>query len=143
MIITDESLLRVKCTPVLLCEVNDLRLKLEQALEWSSKNGSPGVGLACPQIGISKQMAIVRIDNDIKIDLVNAKIVECYNQFEFYGEGCLSFPGKFEKTLRYKEIVVDNNFVYPYKFVATDFISVVCSHELDHLNGRLLSDNAV
>lgn len=139
MIITDENLLRVKCELVLPSEVDDLRAKLEAGLAWAAQHNRAGVGLACPQIGIAKQMAIIRVD-DIKIDLVNAKIAKQYHQFEFDGEGCLSFPGRYEKTLRYKEIVVEGNLVYPHRFIATGFIAVVLQHEHDHLNQILLPD---
>jgi peptide deformylase len=143
MIITDEQLLRVKCEPVLPDEVDDLRRKLEEALAWSAKRNAPGVGIAAPQIGIAKTMAIVRIDNVLKIDLVNAKIIQRYNEFDFDGEGCLSFPGRYERTKRFREIVVDGNLVLPHKFVATEFTAVVIQHELGHLEGVLLSDVAL
>jgi peptide deformylase len=142
MIITNESLLRVECEPVLSSEVDYLRSKLENALKWSEKNGRPGIGLACPQVGVAKQMAIVRVD-DIKLDLVNAKIISFDYQFEFDGEGCLSFPDRYERTLRYKEIVVEGNLVQPYRFVATGFVAVIIQHEIDHLNGILLPDVAI
>lgn len=142
MIITDESLLRVECEPVLSSEVDYLRSKLENALEWSERNGHPGVGLACPQIGIAKEMAIVRVDG-IKLDLVNAKITNKYYQFEFDGEGCLSFPGRYERTLRYKEVVVEGNLVQPYRFIATGFVAVVIQHEINHWQGILISDIAI
>jgi peptide deformylase len=142
MIITDENLLRVKCDIVLPCEINDLRVKLEEGLAWSARNDHPGIGLACPQIGIAKRMAIIRIENT-KIDLVNAKIVQKYYQFQFDNEGCLSFPDRYERTLRYKEIVVGENLVFPHRFIATDLIAVAIQHETDHLNGILLSDVAI
>lgn len=143
MIITDESALRVKCEPVLSGEVDDLRAKLELALEWSAKQGFPGVGLACPQIGIAKCMAIVRVDSSIKIDLVNADVTKGYYPYQFEGEGCLSFPNRYETTTRHKEILVEGNLVWPYRFIATDFIAVVIEHEIDHTKGILLSDRAL
>ena len=142
MIITDEEALRVQCEPVSSDEVDVLRAKLEQALAWSANQGRPGVGLACPQIGIPKTMAIVRI-NHFDIDLVNAKITEKLHQFEFDGEGCLSYPDRYEKTLRYREIVVEGNLVYPNRFIVNGFAAVVCQHEQDHLKGILLSDVAL
>lgn len=142
MIITDENSLRIKCEPVLSDEFDILREKLETVLEWSKNNGKPGVGLACPQIGIAKNMAIVRVDS-IKIDLVNSNIVQKYHQCEFPNEGCLSFPNKWVKTRRYKEIVVKNNLVYPNSFIATDFIAIIVQHEWDHLRGVLLPDVAI
>jgi len=143
MIITDEKELRIKCSQVLPDEVNDLRQKLEEALAWSARQGRSGVGIACPQIGIPKSMAIVRVDDSIKIDLVNAKIVHMYHPFEFENEGCLSFPDKWVRTRRYKEVVVEGNLVYPYRFIVTDFSAVVVAHECDHLNGILLPDVAL
>lgn len=140
MIITDEQVLRVKCSKVLPDEVNDLRKKLEEALDWSARQGRSGVGLACPQIGIHKSMAIVRIDDSMKIDLVNAKVIHTYHPFEFENEGCLSFPDKWVRTRRYKEVVIQENLVYPHRFIVTDFAAVVTLHEIDHLNGILLSD---
>jgi peptide deformylase len=143
MIITDEAILRIKCDPVLPDEVQDLKKKLEDALIWCARNGRPGVGLACPQIGIAKTMAIVRIDDSIKIDLVNAKIAEMYHPFEFDMEGCLSFPDQYVKTMRYNEIVVENNLIWPHRFIVTDFAAVVMQHELNHLEGILLPDVAI
>lgn len=140
MIITDEAALRIKCEPVLPDEVDDLREKLEKALAWSAKQGRPGVGLACPQIGIGKSMAIIRVDDAMKFDLVNAKITQRYHQFDFDGEGCLSFPDTWVRTRRYKEVLVEENLVYPNRFVVTGFTAVVVQHELDHLNGVLLPD---
>lgn len=143
MIVTDEEALRISCEPVLPEEVDDLRAKLERALAWSASQGRPGVGLACPQIGIGKQMCIIRPDDSIKIDLINASITKFYNQFEFEGEGCLSFPDRFEKTLRYQEVLVENNLIWPHRFILTDFLAVIAQHELDHLKGVLLPDVAV
>lgn len=143
MIITDEEALRIKCEPVLSDEIQDLKKKLDEALLWSARQGRPGVGLACPQIGIAKTMAVVRIDDKLKIDLVNAKITKMYHQFEFDGEGCLSFPDQYVKTLRYKEIMVEENLVWPYRFIVTDFAAVAVQHELDHLRGILLPDVAL
>ena len=141
MIVTDEETLRVHCEEVLPEEVQELRERLEAALKWSASKGRPGVGIACPQIGIAKAMAIVRI-GDTSIDLVNPKILNKYHQFKFEGEGCLSFPGLQEETLRYNEIVVESA-VSPYNFIVTGFGAVVVQHEIDHLNSILLPDVAI
>lgn len=141
MIITDQSILRRPCEPVLPDEISDLRQKLEEVLNWTEKQGNPGIGLACPQIGISKAMSIIRLNNT-KIDLVNPVIVRKYNEFIFEGEGCLSFPGRIERTKRFKEIIVKND-LEPKHFIVTDLLAVVIQHEIDHLNSILLSDVAI
>lgn len=140
MIITnDEAALRVVCQPVFLEEVGDLISTLENELNYANKLGKGGIGLAAPQIGIAKNIAIVRLGN-ISFNLINCKIKDKYDPAIFKDEGCLSFPGKVENTLRFQEIHVIDNLVYPYSFIATGFVSVVCQHEIDHLNSILFMD---
>ena len=135
-IITDISLLRQKSSPVLLEEVSFIRGLLEQELNKSAMQGNPGIGLAAPQIGIYKRMAIIRYKS-YKIDLINAEIENKYDSFVVESEGCLSFPGIFVNTIRYNEVHINN---YTGKFIATGLLSVACQHELDHLDGILLTD---
>ena len=144
MIITDEAQLRVECRDVLLDEVDYFREKLEKELQLSCDRGRPGIGLACPQIGIPVRMAIIRVigrnGNAYNVDLVNAKIKEGFKKSPFEKEGCLSFPGKFVKTERFQEIYVTDNLIEPYSFIATGLFAVCIQHELDHLRGILLPD---
>lgn len=136
----NEELLRIKCEDVLPEEVAELVLVLEKELEQSGKLGIPGIGLAAPQIGISKNIAIVRLNNT-NFNLVNAKISKGFDKTIFRQEGCLSFPGRVEDTVRYQEIYVTNNLIYPYSFIASGLIAVACQHEIDHLNGSLFIDH--
>lgn len=142
MIVTDERLLRklgIESTDVLPEEVAELRYRLELELKISGENGFPGIGLAAPQIGIAKKMAIIRIPH-FNIDLVNCKIEKGYDPAFFDNEGCLSFPGILERTLRFQEILVINNLVKPYKFIATGLPAVAIQHELEHLIGKTFKD---
>lgn len=141
MIITNnEAALRVFCEPVLSEEVGSLVETLEKELEYANRLGKNGVGLAAPQIGIAKNIAIIRLPK-LSINLVNAKMVKGFDQAIFTDEGCLSFPGRVENTNRYQEVVISNNLVEPYNFIATGFVAVVCQHELDHLNQTLFMDH--
>lgn len=143
MIITnDEVALRVFCEPVSLDEVGQLVEALEKELEYGNSIGRFGIGLAAPQIGIAKDIAIIRLPK-IKLNLVNAKLKEGFDPAVFEEEGCLSFPGRVENTTRFQEIYVDNNLVEPHSFIATGLLAVVCQHELDHLNSTLFMDRAV
>lgn len=141
MIITDSSLLKQKCEDISLEEAGTLIKQLEEELENSARLGIPGIGLAAPQIGVYKNVAIIRVGN-VSLNLVNAKIEKSYDQFVFEGEGCLSFPGRSEKTLRYNEIVVSNA-VEPYRFTATGLLAVAIQHEQDHLDGITLNDRII
>lgn len=141
MIITqDESILRAECADVSPDEANDLLKTLEAELDYANKLGKNGVGLAAPQIGIHKKAAIIRAGSNFNLDLVNAKIENAYDPQLFKDEGCLSFPGKTEDTIRYQEIHVVNNLVKPYGFVCTGMLAVIVQHEIDHYNGTLFID---
>lgn len=142
IIINNEQVLRAECEDVSLEEYLELKNTLEKELNYANKLGRNGIGLAAPQIGIAKKMAIIRMP-DIKIDLVNAKIIKKYDEFIFKDEGCLSFPNKLENTKRFKEVHISGNLVEPYDFIATDLLSIVCQHELDHLNSTLFFDHKV
>jgi peptide deformylase len=143
MIITNnEQLLRVECQDVLPEEVGSLVATLEYELDRSNRLGRPGIGLAAPQIGIAKKIAIIRIDK-LKLDLVNAKLQQGFDPSIFREEGCLSFPGRVEDTIRFREVYIIDNLVNPYTFTATGLLSVVCQHELNHLNSTLFIDHMV
>lgn len=144
MIITNnEDLLRVKCSDVLPEEVGQLRDLLEMELRNSERLGRPGVGLAAPQIGIAKKIAIVRINPSLKCDLVNCTISKEYDPIIHKDEGCLSFPGRVENVSRFQEVLITNNLVSPQSFILTGLMAIACQHELDHLNGILLPDRAI
>jgi len=142
LITNNETVLRTPCQVVLPEEVASLIEALEKELEYGNKIGRPGIGLAAPQIGIAKQAAIIRLPK-LKINLINAKLKEGYDSALFQDEGCLSFPGKTENTLRFQEVVIIDNLVAPYNFVATGLVAVACQHELDHLNSVLFMDRKV
>src|ERR1700675_1443026 len=105
MIITNnEEALRIKCEDATVDDVSEIVKQLENELEHSETLGGPGIGLAGPQCGIAKNVAIIRISNQYKINLVNCKIQNAYDKTLFRSEGCLSFPNMIEDIMRYKEI---------------------------------------
>jgi peptide deformylase len=139
--------LRLKCQDVDPKEAGELISLLEQELLYSERIGFPGIGLAAPQLGIAKNVAIVRLGSNghynLNVNLINAKIVKGYDSKVFVDEGCLSFPGMSENTNRFQEIFVENSMTDHTSFVATGLMAVCIQHELDHLNGLLLPDNAL
>lgn len=143
MIITDEKLLRKPCTDATPEEVGSIIDQLERELKHSAEIGQKGIGLSAPQIGIYKNVCIVRIDKVHSVNLVNCKITTGYDKAIFENEGCLSFPDRYEKTMRYQEIFIESNLVEPYSFICTGLMAVVSQHELNHLEGKLLPDFAL
>lgn len=144
MIITNnEELLRVTCEDVLPEEVGPLREALERELANSARLGRPGIGLAAPQIGIAKKMAIIRLGKDLDVDLINCVIKTGYDLAIHREEGCLSFPGRVEDTMRFQEVHIIGNLIDPKAMVLTGLMAVCAQHELDHVNGVLLPDRAI
>lgn len=140
IIINDEKALRMKCDDVAPNEVGALCDLLENELNKANRLGKNGIGLAAPQIGVAKNIAIVRLPK-LSLNLINCKIAHGYDPAIFKDEGCLSFPGRVENTIRFQEVHITNNLIEPYSFVATGMLAVVCQHEIDHLNSSLFFDH--
>lgn len=143
LITNNEAALRVKCEDVKAEEVGELVSVLERELANINKFERIGIGLAAPQIGIAKNISIIRLGGEYDINLVNANISEKYDPIVFREEGCLSFPGRVENTSRFQEIVIVNNLWRIKSFVASGFLAVACQHEIDHTNGSLFLDHMI
>lgn len=109
-----------------------------------------GVGLAAPQIGVSKQMMVIdtaRSDEEPPRPIVFINPVLLKAEGELIGlEGCLSFPGVFFEVKRAASIVVkyQNLEGTVLKMSAQgDLLCRAIQHEIDHLNGELFIDKAV
>lgn len=103
-----------------------------------------GVGLAAPQIGISKRVIVVDIgDENGLIEMVNPVIVEQEGE-QLGPEGCLSIPNLNGEVLRSDRIVVkgQNADGEPFTVEASGYLSRAFQHEVDHLNGILFTDLA-
>lgn len=105
-----------------------------------------GVGLAAPQVGISKRVIVIDTYDERSgglIEFVNPVIVEKSGE-QIGTEGCLSIQGLNGEVKRYKRIVVEGHDRHgqPLRMVAEDFLAVVFQHEIDHLNGILFTDIA-
>ena len=101
-----------------------------------------GVGLAAVQVGILKRVLVIDLyDDNGPITMINPVILKTKGAEEME-EGCLSFPNKYAKVIRPKEIVViglDEN-GEKVEIVAKDLLAQALSHEIDHLNGVLFVD---
>lgn len=135
MIITDESILRAHNEDVLPEEIEPLEKRLKEEL---AKSKMPGVGLAAPQIGVNKRLAIITNGSEC-LCLANPRILETVGILVHKGEGCLSVPDRSLNTYRFREIrVVDD--LHPGGIVATGLASIIIQHEIDHLDGLLITD---
>lgn len=134
--------------PVLEREAEDVREfdtpELHQFLDdmFESMYAAKGVGLAAPQIGISKKISVIDCSNgenpEEKIVLINPRIVKIEGKQEGE-EGCLSLPGFREQVRRGKRVTVRAQNVKGEEFERTgeDLLARAFLHETDHLYGRL------
>lgn len=105
---------------------------------------SDGVGLAAPQVGISKQVFIAcpTLKHGEEFVMVNAAIEKASGK-EVVAEGCLSLPGISAEIARATKIQMayQDRQGKKHKIAVTDLFARVVQHEMDHLNGKLLIDH--
>lgn len=142
ILIFPDSRLRRKSVPVKSIDKNLHKLLDDMA---ETMYDAPGVGLAAPQVGENIRVIVVDIniqeeENDLK-ELINPKIVESKGTQESE-EGCLSVPGFLGNIKRKENIVVKARSRKGEEIVieASDLLSRVLQHEIDHLDGILFFD---
>ncbi len=107
----------------------------------STMYAEPGIGLAAPQVGISKRLFVYDLGEGPNA-IVNPVIAESDGEW-VYEEGCLSVPGLSWEIVRPKQIHLtgydmDGNEV---SVEADELLARLFQHELDHLEGKLLIDH--
>lgn len=119
-----------------------LQTSVENMFETMYEYG--GVGLAATQVDIHQRLIVMDIsENKSKpLCVINPEIV--YREgIQYEHEGCLSFPGVYDKVERAGKIRVKAQDQYgkPYELEADDLLSVCFQHEMDHLEGILFIDH--
>lgn len=100
------------------------------------------VGLAAPQIGVNKRLAVIYIKEFGSLILINPEIVLKEGELDSQ-EGCLSAPGLTYNIKRAKKVVVKYQDLQGNKKTITEEDSLLCvvlQHEIDHLNSTLIPD---
>ncbi|MCK5167362.1 MAG: peptide deformylase [Rhodospirillaceae bacterium] len=125
--------------------VDDETVKLMNDMV-ETMHGANGIGLAAPQVGISKRVIVVDISNhDEKsnpIRMANPEIIWASEEDELREEGCLSLPDQYADVLRPKNVrvrYVDHENEIR-EIDAETILSVCVQHEIDHLEGTLFVD---
>ncbi len=104
-----------------------------------------GVGLAAPQIGISKRVIVVDVgDENGLVEMVNPVILERSGE-QIGPEGCLSIPNLNGEVSRSERIVISgqNSDGETFTIEAKGYFARAFQHEVDHLNGVLFTDIAL
>lgn len=105
-------------------------------------NSAGGLGLAANQIGRNFSVCVCKINDDI-VQMVNPEIIETSGEDKISEEGCLSLPDIVVRVVRKENVKV--KYIDPTTWRETEMAiefpySVVPQHEIDHLNGKLLTD---
>ena len=126
-------------------EVNDnIRKLMDDMLE--TMYASNGVGLAAPQIGVSKRVVVIDVSSEKNspMFLVNPVIKYKSKETAIEEEGCLSIPEQYSDVERAREVEVeylDYNGDKQIVKASDDLLTICLQHEIDHLNGVLFYDH--
>lgn len=128
---------------------DDLRVLINDMIETMRE--APGVGLAAPQIGVSKRVIVVEFgdeeDESIPKQLyvmVNPEIVKKSGENVAGIEGCLSVPGVIGEVERSEVVTVRGQTPLgkKVKIRVQGWLARIFQHEIDHINGVLYTDRA-
>ena len=134
-----DPVLEKRAEPVTVFD-DELKKLVEDMFE--SMYAAHGVGLAAPQIGISRRLAVIDIsfkeDPSARLVLANPEIVHTEGRHT-QNEGCLSIPEFRESVSRPRTVTVraqdvDGRF---YEKTGEELLARAFLHETDHLNGKL------
>ncbi len=138
-----EKILKEKAAPV-----ESIDGKLQRLIDdmVNTMYAAPGVGLAAPQVGVSKRLIVIDVsmkeeEKTPLIVLINPEIIEEEGIVEDE-EGCLSLPQYITTVKRAERVVVKgfNREGNPIEIEGTGLLSRALQHEIDHLNGILIID---
>ncbi len=136
-----DEVLRKNSRPVTEITPRIIRL-LDDMIDTLHDSG--GVGLAAPQVGVLRRIALVEVEPGELIELINPVIISKKGKQEEL-EGCLSVPGKWGITKRPRQVTVkalDRN-GEEFSVTGEDLLARALCHEIDHLDGTLFYDKAI
>ena len=139
VVLMGDPVLREKAKP--LKEINDSIIRLLDNMR-DTLHEYEGVGLAAPQIGISKRVIVVETDDEY-YELINPEIVKEEGRMMAI-EGCLSIPQLTGKVKRAARVTVKglNREGKEVTIEADGILARAFQHEIDHLDGILFVDRA-
>ena len=130
-------------------KVSDLELKMpltQQLIDdmLETMHAAPGIGLAAPQVGIGKRIIVVHVGEDGGPYAVINPVLEDFEGEAVALEGCLSIPGIIGDVKRAEKCTVTglDRKGRKFRLEADGLIARCFQHEVDHLDGVLITDKA-
>jgi peptide deformylase len=123
-----------------VADIDGRTARLAEAM-YATLREARGLGLAAPQVGVSRRLFVYEIDDSGPLTMINPVIDETEGEWE-HEEGCLSVPGLYFQIKRAKRVHVRGYDLggREVSVEAEDMVAKLYQHELDHLDGRLLLD---
>ena len=127
--------------------VEDLRAPEIQGLIADLKESciaAEGIGLAAPQLGVVKRVIVINHPRGKPYALLNPEILWASSGTSALEEGCLSIPGVIVRVTRPKKVRIQalDERRELRNISASDLLAKILQHEIDHLNGVLITDYA-
>lgn len=135
-----------ECLRAVTASITNFDEALQKLIDdmFDTMYAAKGIGLAAPQIAISKKIAVIDVSNNKSETwcLINPVIVERKGE-ALMEEGCLSVPGVYDKVPRslWVKLQALDRYGKPYEIETEDLLAHCIQHEVDHLNGTLFLDH--
>jgi len=151
IITAPNSILHEVSRPVTLPLNKEDKQLLDEMYAWLKEHNDIAVGLSAVQVGVLKRMCVIKhtmpSGKVMNYKLVNPKIVRRSSKTESYPEGCLSVPEAVDAPIiRSEQVMVMAYDAIQNKNIiveATGFLARVFQHEIDHMDGILITDKVV
>jgi peptide deformylase len=139
-----DPVLKTKCTPVPVVD-DEIRTLMDDMLD--TMYAAPGIGLAAPQIGVTKRVIVVDVSEkdepNAPLCLANPEIVWKSDETAPHEEGCLSLPDLYadvERPVAVKVRYLDRDGAQQ-ELEADGLLAICLQHEIDHIDGVLFVDH--
>ena len=135
-----DDTLRKVCRPV-----DEITPRIKMLLDdmIDTMRAAEGCGLAAPQVGVLRRIAVIEVEEGEVYELINPKIIAFSGEQEG-AEGCLSVPGKWGLVKRPMHVTVRamNRDGEILDYTGSELLARCFCHEIDHLDGKLYIDRA-
>ena len=135
--IQGDAILEKKCR-----EITEMTPRIKELIEdmLDTMYDANGVGLAGPQVGVLKRIAVIDIGEGPEV-LINPEIEHADGE-QTGDEGCLSLPGKAGQVTRPNHVVVRalNENMEEYIIEGEELMARALCHEIDHLDGHMYTE---